>query len=324
MPFLKTTLAAAALALLMPLPGTAQTAWPEKPVNIVVPFPPGGATDVMARMLAPKIEQSIGQTVVIQNKAGAGGSVGTQSVARAESDGYTFLWGTVATHGIGPSVYKKLPYDPAKDFAPVVHVVNQPYVLVVHPSTGVGTLKGFIEKAQANPGSVSVASAGQGTGAHMILEKFQSEVDADFLNVPYKGAGPAMTDLVGGQVQAAFDVILTTVPFIESKRVVPLAVTSDTRSPTLPDVPTLAESGLKGFAAVGWNGLFAPAGTPQAIIDKMNQAVNAALADPQIKERILKDGSIPQGGTPQQFTSFVADELANWSQVARKAGVSLD
>jgi tripartite-type tricarboxylate transporter receptor subunit TctC len=317
----------AGLALLagaVPLATQAQASWPTKAITIVVPFPPGGATDVMARILAPKIEQSIGQPVVIDNKVGAGGSIGTQVVARSKNDGYTFLWGTVATHGIGPNIYKKLSYDAIKDFTPVVRVVDQPYVLVAHPGLGVNSVAELTAKAKASPDSIPAASAGQGTGAHMILEKYQSETQTKLLHVPYKGAGPAMTDLLGGQVQVTFDVILTTVPYIEAKRVVPLAVTSATRSSALPNVPTMDESGVSGFNAVGWNGIFAPAGTPDDIVQKINTAVNDALALPEIKDRIIKDGSIPVGGTPDEFRKFVESEVASWGDVARKANVVLD
>lgn len=315
----------AVLASAVPLAAQGQQAsWPTKAITIVVPFPPGGATDVMARILAPKIEKSIGQPVVIDNKVGAGGSIGTQAVARSKNDGYTFLWGTVATHGIGPNIYKKLPYDAIKDFTPVVRVVDQPYVLVAHPDLGVNSVAELTVKAKANPDSIPAASAGQGTGAHMILEKYQSETQAKLLHVPYKGAGPAMTDLLGGQVKVAFDVILTTVPYIEAKRVVPLAVTSATRSSALPNVLTMDEAGVSGFNAVGWNGIFAPAGTPDNVVRKINMAVNDALALPEIRDRIIKDGSIPVGGTPEKFREFVESEVASWGEVARKANVVLD
>jgi tripartite-type tricarboxylate transporter receptor subunit TctC len=313
------------LAGMMPLAAQGQAEnWPLKPITIVVPFPPGGATDAMARLIAPKIEKAVGKPVVIENKVGAGGSIGTQYVARAKNDGYTFLWGTVATHGIGPNIYKNLPYNAASDFAPVVHVVDQPYVLVAHPSAGVATVSELIAKAKANPGTISGASAGQGTGAHLILEKFKSETGAQILHVPYKGAGPAMTDVLGGQVQLTFDVILTTVPYIQAKRLVPLAVTSAKRSLALPNVPTLDEAGVKGFDAVGWNGLYAPAGTPADIIRKVNAAVNAALASPEIHDRIVHDGSIPVGGTPEDFAKFTKAELESWGNVAKKANVSLN
>lgn len=313
------------LAGVVPVAAQAQQAsWPTRPITIVVPFPPGGATDVMARILAPKIEKAIGQPVVIENKVGAGGSIGTQAVAMSKNDGYTFLWGTVATHGIGPNIYKKLSYDAVEDFAPVVRVVDQPYVLVAHPSLGVTSVAELTAKAKADPGSISAASAGQGTGAHMILEKYQSETKIKLLHVPYKGAGPAMTDLLGGQVKLTFDVILTTVPYIQAKRVVPLAVTSASRSLALPDVPTMDEAGANGFNAVGWNGIFAPAGTPDSIVRKMNLAANDALALPEIKSRIIKDGSIPVGGTPEEFHQFVKSEVASWGDVAREANVVLD
>ncbi|MGP1614047.1 MAG: Bug family tripartite tricarboxylate transporter substrate binding protein [Pollutimonas bauzanensis] len=313
------------LAAALPLAAQGQgQPWPSKPITIVVPFPPGGATDVMARLLAPKIEQAVGKSVVVENKVGAGGTIGAQYVARANKDGYTFLWGTVATHGIGPNIYKNLPYDAARDFIPVVHVVDQPYVLVAHPSAGVSTVAELVAKAKSDPASVSAASAGKGTGAHMILEKFQSATHTELLHVPYKGAGPAMTDLLGGQVQIAFDVILTTTPYIEAKKLVPLAVTSAQRSLALPEVPTLDEAGIKGFDAVGWNGIFAPAGTPAAIIAKVNAAVTQALQTPEIHDRIVKEGSIPVGGSPEEFGKFVQSELASWGEVARQSNVALD
>lgn len=298
--------------------------WPKKPVTIVVPFPAGGATDVMARLFAPEISKAIDTPVIVENRSGAGGTVGTQYVARAENDGYTMLWGTVATHGIGPNIYKTLTYDVRKDFVPVVHAVDQPYVLVVHPSKGFKTVADLIKSAKADPGSLAAASAGVGTGAHMISEKFQVDSGTDLLLVPYKGAGPAMVDLLGGQVQMTFDVILTTAPHIQSKRVVPLAVTSATRSSALPDVPTMDEAGIDGFVAVGWNGLFALTGTPDYIVQKVNQAVNKALEKPEIRDRLISEGSIPVGGSPQDFSKFVDSELESWRQIAIQANVSLD
>lgn len=310
--------------LAMPLSAHGETpAWPTKRITIVVPFPPGGATDVMARLIAPKIEKALGQSVIVENRVGAGGSIGTQYVARSGGDGYTLLWGTVATHGIGPSVYAHLPYDPVKDFVPIIHAVDQPYVLVAHPSLGVSTVAQLIALAKSKPGAIPVGSAGNGTGAHMILEKFMAETKTDMLNVPYKGAGPAMVDLLGGQVKLDFDVILTTAPYIKAKKAVPLAVTSAQRSSTLPDVPTMIEAGVPGFSAVGWNGLFAPAGTPDFVVRKLNKAVNDALASPDIHDRLIKQGSVPVGGTPEEFAAFVKSELKSWGKVARQAHVSL-
>ncbi|TAL91266.1 MAG: tripartite tricarboxylate transporter substrate binding protein [Candidimonas sp.] len=300
------------------------TAWPTKRITIVVPFPPGGATDVMARLFAPKIEKALGQAVIVENKVGAGGSIGTQYVARARDDGYTLLWGTVATHGIGPSVYKHLPYDPVKDFVPIIHAVDQPYVLVANPSLGVTTVAQLIALAKSKPGTIPVGSAGNGTGAHMILEKFMAQTKTNMLHVPYKGAGPAMVDLLGGQVKLDFDVILTTAPYIAAKKAIPLAVTSAQRSPTLPNVPTMIEAGVPGFTAVGWNGLFAPAGTPDVAVRKLNKAVNDALASPDIHDRLVKQGSVPVGGTPEAFAAFVKLELKNWGNVARQAHVTLN
>ncbi len=300
-----------------------EASWPTKPITIVVPFPPGGATDVMARLLAPKLSQSLGQSVVIENKTGAGGTIGTYAVARSKNDGYTLLWGTVAAHGIGPNIYKKLPYEPITDFTPVVRVVDQPYVLAVHPSLGVKTVSEFTAAAKASPGALPAGAAGKGTAAHMILEQYQSQTQTKLLAVQYKGAGPAMTDLLGGQVKMVFDVILTTLPFIEAKNLLPLAVTSAERSAALPGVPTMREAGVN-FNAVGWNGVFAPAGTPDAIVQKFNRAVNEALASPDIRGRIVKDGSIPIGGTPMQFGEFVKSEVARWGEVARAANVVLD
>jgi len=320
--------ALAAMPLLGALGGPAQAqpqpAWPAKPVTIIVPFPPGGATDVMARLFAPRIEAAIGQPVVVENKSGAGGTIGTQLVARAGNDGYTLLWGTVATHGIGPNIYKKLSYDAVADFVPVVHVVDQPYVLVAHPSKQITSVAGLIERARQQPGRVSVATAGVGTAAHMLFEKFQADTGTSMLGVPYKGAGPAMADLLGGQVDLAFDVILTTAPYIVAGKLVPLAVTSAQRSQTLPNVPTMTEAGVDGFVAAGWNGLFAPKGTPPPIVDKINAAVNEALRTPEISQRLLSEGSMPVGGTPQDFSRFIDAEIRAWGDVARQANVSID
>lgn len=313
------------MASLAPMLAQSATgAWPDRRITIVVPFPPGGATDVMARLCAPKIAAALGQPVIIDNKVGAGGIVGTQYVAHAPKDGYTLLWGTVATHGIGPSVYKHLPYDPVKDFTPVAHAVDQPYVLAAHPSLKVHTVKELIAQAESRPGAIPAGSAGKGTGAHMILEKFMAQAHIDMLHVPYKGASPAMAALLGGQVKLVFDVVLTTAPYIKSGRLVALAVTSERRSQTLPDVPTMVEAGMPGFTAVGWNGLFAPAGTPQAVVLKLNKAVNDALASPDIHQRVIKQGAVPVGGTPEQFRGFIQSELSNWHAVAEQARVSLD
>ncbi|MGY6269761.1 Bug family tripartite tricarboxylate transporter substrate binding protein [Achromobacter denitrificans] len=298
--------------------------WPAKPITVIVPFPPGGATDVMARLFAPRIEAAIGQPVVVENKSGAGGSIGTQLVARAPNDGYMLLWGTVATHGIGPNIYKKLPYDAVADFEPIVHVVDQPYVLVAHPSTKIATVDQLLGQARARPGQIPVASAGVGTAAYMLLQKFQADTGTSMLGVPYKGAGPAMADLLGGQVDLAFDVILTTAPYISAGRLVPLAVTSAERSQTLPDVPTMVEAGVDGFVASGWNGLFAPRGTPRAVVDKINAAVNRALQSPEINRRLLSEGSIPVGGTAEDFSRFIGAEIRSWGEVARQANVSMD
>lgn len=313
------------MACALPVLAQAATqAWPARRITIVVPFPPGGATDVMARMFAPKIAKELGQPVIVENKIGAGGSIGTQFVARSDKDGYTLLWGTVATHAIGPSVYKHLPYDPLKDFTPIIHAVDQPYVLVVHPSLKVDSVKQLVALAKARPGDIAAGSAGRGTGAHMILEKFMAQTHISMLHVPYKGASPAMADLLGGQVKLVFDVVLTTAPYIHAGKLIALAVTSQQRSPTLPDVPTMAEAGVPGFTAVGWNGLFAPAGTPEAVVRMLNKAVNDALASPDIHQRLIQQGSVPVGGTPEQFRSFIQSELRSWGTVARQAHVSLD
>lgn len=316
---------AAAFALLAPAGAAqAQEAWPSKPVTIIVPFAPGGATDVMARMFAPHIASAIGQPVVVDNKAGAGGTLGTQHVARSAADGYTLLWGTVATHGIGPNLYKKLRYDAVTDFEPIVRAVDQPYVLVAHPSRSYRTVGELIAEARRRPDRLTVANAGVGTAAHMFSAKFTSDAQVSAVDVPYKGAGPAMADLLGGQVDFAFDVILTTAPYISAGKLVPLAVTSVKRSPALPNVPTMGEAGVEGFVASGWNGLFAPKGTPRAIIDKINAAVNQALSNKEIHQRLSSEGSVPAGGTPEDFSRFIQAEIRSWGAVAKQVNVSLD
>lgn len=313
------------LSLALPLAAQAKDQiWPQRPVTIVVPFPAGGATDVMARLFAPEISQAIGTPVIVENRAGAGGTVGTQYVARAENDGYTLLWGTVATHGIGPNIYKRLNYHAQNSFIPIIHAVDQPYVFVAHPSAQLQNTQDLIKAAKANPGAIAAASAGVGTGAHMILEKFQVDSDTELLLVPYKGAGPAMVDVIGGQVSITADVILTTAPHINGGKLIALAVTSRERSATLPDVPTMDEAGLEGFVAVGWNGLFGLPGTDPSIVEKINEAVNQALENPAIRERLIREGSIPVGGSPEEFGQFISSELASWKTIAEQANVSLD
>jgi tripartite-type tricarboxylate transporter receptor subunit TctC len=316
---------AAAIAFLSPVGVTqAQESWPTKAVTIIVPFAPGGATDVMARMFAPHISSAIGQPVIVDNKAGAGGTLGTQHVVRAAADGYTLLWGTVATHGIGPNLYKKLRYDAVTDFEPIVRAVDQPYVLVAHPSKNLKSVGALISEARKRPGRLTVANAGVGTAAHMFGAKFLSDARVSAVDVPYKGAGPAMADLLGGQVDFAFDVILTTAPYIAAGKLVPLAVTSAKRSPALPDVPTMGEAGVEGFVASGWNGLLAPKGTPRPIIDRINAAVNQALNNKEIHQRLSSEGSVPAGGTPEDFSRFIQSEIRAWGEVAKQANVSLD
>ncbi len=302
---------------------SAQT-YPVKPIRIVVPFPPGGATDILARDVAQKLTEAWGQQVIVDNRPGAGGNIGSELVAHSAPDGYTLEMGTVGTHAINASLYAKMPYDHVKDFAPVILVAGVPNVLVVNTAVPANSVAELIAYAKANPGKLNFASSGNGTSIHLSGELFKVMAGVQMTHIPYKGSAPAMQDLLGGQVQLMFDNLPPSLPQIKAGKVRALAVTSLTRAPALPDVPTVAESGLPGFEASSWFGILAPAGTPPAIVAKLNAEIAKWLATPEAKEKLAKQGANAAGGTPEDFAKHIAAETAKWAKVVKDSGAKID
>ena len=298
--------------------------FPTRPIRIVVPFPAGGTTDVLARAAAQKLSESLGQPAVVDNRPGAGGNIGAELVAKAPPDGYTLLMGTVGTHAINPSLYPRMPYDHVRDFAPVILVAGVPNVLVINPALPVNSVAELLAYAKANPGKLNFASSGNGTSIHLSGELFKTMTGVQMAHVPYKGSAPALQDLMGGSVQLMFDNLPSSLALIKAGKLKALAVTSLARAAALPDVPTLAESGLPGFEASSWFGLLAPAGTPQPVIAKVNSEVAKWLASPEAKEKLLAQGAIAAGGTPEDFARHIAAETAKWQKVVKESGAKID
>jgi len=314
--------ALALVALLVPLAAFGQ-AWPTKPVRLISPFAAGGGTDAFARPLAQVLSQNLGQQFIVDNRAGAGGTLGADVAAKAAPDGYTFLVGAVH-HTIAVSVYAKLPYDLEKDLVPVTMVAMVPSVIVVHPKVPVHTVKELIDYAKANPDKLNFASAGNGTSHHLNGELFKIRTGIKMNHIPYKGAGPAMQDLLAGQVDLMFDGMGTSSPQIKANRLRPLAVMTATRAPAFPDIPTLQESGVPDFDVTTWYALWAPAGTPPEIILKLQQEVAKALASPLLKQ-VWADNAATGGGNPSpEFARFVKSEIARWAEVAKASGARID
>ncbi len=323
------TLAAICAALALPCWATAQTAWPSKPVRIVVPFAPGGTTDILARVLAPELSKVFGQPFVVDNKAGAGGNIGAEIVAKSPADGHTLLMGTVGTHGINKSLYSKLPYDPQKDFAPVTLVAGVPNVMVMNAKRaqelGIANVTDFVRYAKANPGRLNMASSGNGTSIHLAGELFKSRNGIFMTHIPYRGSGPAMKDMIGGQMDVMFDNLPSALPHIQSGSLKAFAVTSAVRSAAVPELPTVAEAGsLPGFEASSWFGLLAPAGTPPDIVNRLQQETAKALALPAVKERLLAQGAIPGGQSPAEFARQIESEIGKWAAVVKASGARVD
>ncbi|RYF82415.1 MAG: tripartite tricarboxylate transporter substrate binding protein [Comamonadaceae bacterium] len=326
-------LSAAALAALLPLtaPVLADANWPTKPVRIVVPFAPGGTTDILARAIAPELSRAFGQSFIVDNRAGAGGNVGAEIVARAAGDGYTLLMGTVGTHGINRALYPKLPFDPIKDFMPVTMVAAVPNVMEMNADKarqlGIDSVASFIAHAKAHPGQLNMASSGSGTSIHLAGELFKHMAGVQMTHVPYKGSGPALLDMVGGNADVMFDNLPSSMQQIKAGKLKALAVTSSQRSAALPDVPTVEEAGgaaLKGFEASSWFGLLAPAGTAPATVQRIQAEVARALATADVKEKMLAQGAIPSGSTPSEFTQHIAREHEKWAQVVKVSGAKVD
>ncbi|WP_194725110.1 tripartite tricarboxylate transporter substrate binding protein [Noviherbaspirillum malthae] len=304
--------------------------YPTKPITIVVPFAPGGATDILARAVGAELTKSLGQQVIIDNRPGAGGNVGTQIVSRAAPDGYTLLMGTVGTHGINQSLYPKLPYDPIKDFAPVTLVASVPNVLVVNTAFAeknkITDVKSFVDHAKANPGRLNMASAGNGTSIHLAGELFKTMTKTFMVHIPYRGSSPAMTDLIGGQADLMFDNLPSAMGHIKSGKLIPLGVTSSKPSTALPQVPTIASTGgaLTGYEASSWFGILAPAGTPKEIVTRLQQEISKSLASPAVKEKLIAQGAEPVGNTPEQFLAHIQAETKKWAKVVKDSGAKVD
>ena len=310
-------------------PASAQSAWPTKPVKIVVPFAPGGTTDILARAMAVELGKAFGQPFIVDNRAGAGGNIGADVVAKSPADGYTLLMGTVGTHSINKALYSKMPFDSQKDFSPITLVAAVPNVMVVNTekaaALGINNVADFVKYAKANPGKLSMASSGNGTSIHLSGELFKSMTGVFMTHIPYRGSGPAMLDMVGGNVDVMFDNLPSALPQIKAGKLKALAVTSLQRSTALPDVPTVEEAAkLKGFDASSWFGLLAPAGTPPEIVSRIQQEVAKSLNTPAVKEKLLTQGAVPSGNTPQQFTAFINSEHIKWAQVVKTSGARVD
>ena len=307
----------------------AQAAWPTKPVRIVVPFAPGGTTDILARAVAPELSRALGQQFVVDNRAGAGGNIGAEMVAKAAPDGYTLLMGTVGTQSINKWLYTKLAFDPQKDFAPVTLVAGVPNVMVMGVDTAarlnIQSVPDFIRYARANPGKLNMASSGNGTSIHLAGELFKSMTGVFMTHIPYSGSGPALQALVAGQVDVMFDNLPSSMQLIKGGKLKAFAVTSATRAAALPDVPTVEEAGrLKGFEASSWFGLLAPAGTPADIVQRLQQETARALTTPAMKERLLANGAVASGNTPAEFAALIDAELKKWQPVVKASGAKLD
>lgn len=303
----------------------AQQKWPDRPIKLIVPFPPGGGTDTLSRTIADKLSKEKGWILVVENRPGAGGNIGLDVVAKAPADGYTIGMGQTANLAINPSLYPKMPFDPAKDFAPIAAVAEQAQVLVVSAKSPYRTLADLIRAAKENKeGGLKVALAGNGTVGHLAGELFERKALVKFLNVPYKGAGPAMIDLLSGQVDLYFGNTQAVIPQIAGGKMRALAVTSAKRVNSLPAIPTLAESGFSGFEAVSWSGLVAPAGTPPAIVDSISKEINLLLNKPDVLEKLRAEGSDPLGGSSKEFDSLIKAERGKWGNLIREAGIRLD
>lgn len=312
-------LAGLAAALAAPVPLALAQEYPARPVKLVVAYPPGGAVDQVARLLAEKLSASLGQPVVVDNRAGAGGLVGSDAVAKGANDGYTLLLGTVSSHAIAPAVYRKMPYDPVTDFAPVSLVALTPYIITVNPAVAARTLPELIALAKAKPDALNFGSSGTGTTPHLAGELFNTMAGTRIAHIPYKGSAPMLTDLLGGQVQVAFD--NTVIPSIKGGKLRGLAVTGPARLSAVPDIPTAAEAGLPGYEAVGWMGLYAPKGTPAPIVNRLAAETAKAMAAPDVQEKLSAMGFQPKTDSPGQFDAYLRAETAKWAKVARDANV---
>jgi len=316
--------AVVALPLVLPAAASAQQQWPSKPIRFIMPFPPGGGTDFVGRIISPELSKSVGQQVIVENRGGAGGSIGVELAAKAEPDGHTMVLGTIGNIAVNPWLYSKMPVDPLRDLAPVSQTSIVLNVLVVHPSLPVKSVQDIIALAKKNPGKLTYGSSGMGAADHLAGELFNRIVGTELVHVPYKGGGPAMADLVGGNITLSFATMVSVIPHWKSGRLRPVAFTLPQRTPLFPDIPTVAEGGAPGFAVTNWYGVFFPAKTARPIIDRMNAAVTAALKVPEIVERHHAAGIVPTTSTPEAFDKFIRGESARFAKLVKEAGIKID
>ena len=316
--------ALAAISVACTAPAAAQPNYPAKAIRYVVPFPAGGPLDIVARAIGMELNKAWNQPVIIDNRPGAGGKIGADLVAKSPADGYTILMGAVSTHAINVALYSRLPYDPVKDFAPVTLITSVPNVLVLHPSLPAHTVKELIALAKARPGQLNFASGSTGSAGHLAGELFKSMAGVEMTHIPYKGAAPAVIDLIAGHVTLMFDNLSSALPNIKAARVRALAVTTLKRSPLLPQLPTISEAGLRGFDVSTWFGIFAPAGTPPDIVARLNAEVARILHTPDMRERLAALGAEPIGNKPEEFAAFIKSEIPKYAQVVKASGAKAD
>jgi len=314
----------AGLVLALVAGAAAAQQWPSKPIKWVVPFAPGGTTDILARTIGEKLSVTLGQPIIVDNKPGAGGGVGADQVAKSPADGYTIMGGTISTHAINASLYSNLPYDPVRDFAPITLIVRVPNMLVVNPELPAKDVRELIALLKASPGKYSFASSGNGTSQHLSGELFKTMTGVEMQHIPYRGSPPALADVVGGQVAMTFDNITTAWPLVKGGKLRALAVTTAKRSPIAPDVPTLAESGLPGYEIGSWQGVFAPAGVSTEIVKRLNTEIVRIINAPDVRQKLVDMGAEPAPNTPEEFAAMVKAEVAKWADVVRKSGAKVD
>ena len=315
--------AAALAASLIPAAVLGQT-YPSKPIRLIVPFAAGGGNDNVARLVGKRLSDSLGQPLVIDNRPGAGGVLGAELAAKAAPDGYTLFLGGVASHAVNPNLNDRLPYDPIRDFAPVVLLASAPLVLVVHPSVPADSVKAFVALARSKPGQLNYASNGNGSSSHLAAVMFDSMTGVDMVHVPYKGLSPALADLLSGRVQVMFSSVVAILPHIKAEKLRGLAVTGSRRLPSMPNLPTIAESGLPGYEASSWYGVLAPAGTPREIVARLNSELVKVLDQPEVRGSLLAEGAEPIGGTPEQFAAHIRSEKERLGKLIREAKIRLE
>ncbi|MGO4328733.1 Bug family tripartite tricarboxylate transporter substrate binding protein [Cupriavidus sp. 2TAF22] len=298
--------------------------FPDKPIRLVVPFPPGGTTDLLGRVLANRLSETLGQQVIVDNRPGAGGTIGSDVVAKAPADGYTLLFGTVGTQSINTSLYKRLPFDAQKDFTPVALFAGVPNILVVNPKVPVKSVKELVDYAKSHPNALNMGSAGNGTTNHLSGELFKSMAGVQIVHVPYKGSGPAMADLLANQVQLMFDNLPGSLPHVKAGRLRALAVTSATRSPALPDVPTMAEAGIAGYEADVWFGVVGPKGLPASVVAKLSAEISRIAQDKPMRDKLIRQGASPLTSTPEQFAVLIHRDTDKWSKLVKDSGAAID